>query len=219
MGEQGYPCVPYAVKGLYCTYMFNYSNGSLVSWFKDELLHGYRGNEENFFSYIEKDMKRAPTGILTLPYFGGAATPYQNIHAKGAILNLTLRATDRDVYRSVMEGTAMEMRLNLETASAYGIKVTGATATGGGANSGLWLQAKADIENIPFRTLRSSEGGLCGCAMLQSVAMGQFADLEEAAKLFVQYREEFFPDADVHAAYEEQYSKYKKLYQTLKEFY
>ena len=69
------------------------------------------------------------------------------------------------------------------------------------------------------RSGRASEGGLCGCAMLQSVAMGQFADFEKAAKLFVQYREEFFPDADVHAAYEEQYSKYKKLYQTLKEFY
>ncbi|MFQ7036345.1 MAG: FGGY-family carbohydrate kinase [Candidatus Borkfalkia sp.] len=94
MGEQGYPCVPYAVKGLYCTYMFNYSNGSLVSWFKDELLHGYRGNEENFFSYIEKDMKRAPTGILTLPYFSGAATPYQNIRS-GV---LTSRCGDRPTY-------------------------------------------------------------------------------------------------------------------------
>lgn len=164
MGEQGYPCVPYAVKGLYCTYMFNYSNGSLVSWFKDELLHGYRGNEENFFSYIEKDMKRAPTGILTLPYFGGAATPYQNIHAKGAILNLTLRATDRDVYRSVMEGTAMEMRLNLETASAYGIKVTGATATGGGAQFRIVAASESGYRKHSFPNAAFEPKGGCAAA-------------------------------------------------------
>lgn len=219
MGMEGYPVVPYAVDGLYCTYMFNYSVGSLVNWFRNRLLHGYKGEEKDFFSYIEKDMKETPTGILTLPYFAGAATPYQNIAAKGAMLNLTLQAGDSDVYQSILEGTAMEMRLNAEKAAGYGALVKSVTATGGGANSAKWLQLKADIQNVPIRTLRSSEGGLCGCAMLQSVGMGQSADLIEAAKRFVRYKDSYRPDADRRAAYEGQYLKYKKLYKTLKEFY
>lgn len=219
MGRQGYPLVPYAQEGLYCTYMLNYSSGLLVNWFKNKLLHGYKGEEENFFTYIEKGMKEGPTGILALPYFAGAATPYQNINAKGAILNLDANASDSDVYKSILEGTAMEMRFNAEQVLSYGIDVRSVVATGGGANSKKWLQIKADIQNIPVRTLRSSEGGLCGCAMLQSVAMGKAKNLAEAAEIFVRYKDEFVPDAETHAAYGEQYEKYKKLYKTVKELF
>ena len=219
MGKEGYPLVPYAVEGLYCTYMFNYSSGLLINWFKNALLHGYKGEEKSFFDYIERGMKESPTGILTLPYFAGAATPYQNINAKGAMLNLTASAADADVYKSILEGTAMEMRLNTDVVRKYGIRIRSIVATGGGANSKKWLRLKADIQNIPIRTLRSSEGGLCGCAMLQAVAMGRAKDLAAAAQIFVQYTEKFIPDKAAHAAYAEQYKKYKKIYRTVKEFY
>lgn len=219
MGEQGYPCVPYAVEGLYCTYMLNYTNGSLTSWFKNELMHGYKGEEKSFFEYIERDMENRPTDILLLPYFGGAATPFQNINAKGAVVNLTTQTKDWEFYRSIMEGTSMEMRLNIETCSRYQISVKNITATGGGANSRRWLQCKADILNLPIRTLRSSEGGLCGCAMLQAVAMKKVKDLSAAAKIFVRYREQISPDFEMHAKYANQYNKYKNLYKNIKEFY
>jgi xylulokinase len=113
----------------------------------------------------------------------------------------------------------MEMRLNAEVAGRYAITVEKAVATGGGANSGKWLQIKADIQNIPYKILRSSEGGLCGCAMLQAVALGGVKDLYAARDVFVQYEKEFIPNTDQHAAYEKQYEKYKKLYKTIKEFY
>lgn len=218
MGREGYVCVPYAVPGLYCTYMFNYSCGSLVNWYRKDILHGYCGEEENVYAYLEKT-DDSPSGILVLPYFAGAATPYQNINAKGAILNLSVSMRDADVYKAIMEGTAMEMRLNAENVCKYGIDVRKIVATGGGANSKKWLSLKADIQNVPVRTLRSSEGGLCGCAMLQAVGTGRCKDLAEAAGIFVRYREEFLPDAAKHAAYEGQYQKYKKIYQTVKEFY
>ncbi len=219
MGLQGFPCVPYVRDGMYCTYMLNYTCGQLVKWFKNEIVHGYAGKEDSFFAYIEKGMKEGPTGILTLPYFSGAATPYQNIQAKGAILNLTEKSTDSDLYKSVLEGTAMEMRLNAEKAKKYGIAVKSAVATGGGSNSSKWLTIKADIQNIPIRTLRSSEGGLCGCAVLQAVATGAAKNLDEAVRIFVQYKDEYLPDAARHAAYEGQYRKYKKIYRAVKEFY
>ena len=219
MGRQGYPCVPYAIEGLYCTYILNYSCGSTVNWLRKGIMHGYKGDEKDFFSYIEKDMTDEPTGILTLPYFGGASTPYQNLNAKGVIVNLTTETTDSTLYKSVMEGTAMEMRLNANVAGRYAITVKKAVATGGGANSEKWLQIKADIQNIPYKILRSSEGGLCGCAMLQAVALGTVKNLYEARDIFVQYEKEFIPNVDKHDAYETQYKKYEKLYKTVKEFY
>ena len=219
MGKQGYPCVPYAVDGLYCTYILNFSCGSTVNWLRKKIMHGYKGDEKDFFSYIEKEMTDEPTGILTLPYFGGASTPYQDLNAKGVIVNLTTATRDCDLYKSVMEGTAFEMRLNAETVGRYAITVEKAVATGGGANSEKWLQIKADIQNIPYKILRSSEGGLCGCAMLQSVALGGAKDLFAARDIFVRYKKEFLPNELNHAAYKKHYENYKKLYKTVKEFY
>lgn len=218
MGRQGYPCVPYPVNGLYCTYILNYSCCSTVNWLRKNIMHGYKGDEENYFAYIEKEITDKPTEILTLPYFGGASTPYQDLGAKGAVINLTTRTKDFELFQAMMEGTAFEMRLNAEVVKEYGISVTNTVATGGGANSGKWLQIKANIQNIPIKTLRSSEGGLCGCAMMQAVALGSAKDFYEAREIFVRYEKEFSPNEKVHAAYEAQYEKYKKLYKTLKEF-
>lgn len=219
MGQQGYPCVPYAVDGLYCTYILNYSCGSTVNWLRKGVFHGYKGEEKDFFAYIEKEMKDEPSGILTLPYFGGCATPYQDLDIKGAMLGLTTQTADWQLYRSVMEGTAMEMRLNADIVQEYGIDLKGIVATGGGANSEKWLQIKADIQNLAIKTLRSSEGGLCGCALLQAVAMSSAKSLEEAKEIFVQYGKEFYPRTEKQSAYEKQYTKYKKIYKRIKEFY
>ncbi len=217
MGEMGYPLVPYAIDGMYCTYMLNYSCGSLVNWIRKTIMHNYKGEEENFFSYIEKDMKKDPTGILLLPYFGGASTPYQNINAKGAIVGLRTENSDSDLYKSAFEGTAMEMRVNQDAVKPFGIEIKELTATGGGANSEKWLQIKSDIQNVPIKSLRSGEGGLCGCAMLQAVALNVCKDLFEARDIFVQYKNSFVPEN--HGAYEEQYEKYKKLYFVVKELF
>ncbi len=217
LGRMGYPVIPYAIDGIYCTYILNYSCGSSVNFIRKTVMHNYNGDKADFFKYIEAGMKEGPTGTLFLPYLGGAATPYNDINAKGAIVGVTLDTTDSDLYKSVLEGTAMEMKLNAETVKPYGIIIKRLTATGGGSNSKLWLQLKADIQNVPIKALRSGEGGLCGCAMIQAVAMGTCKDLFEARDIFVRYEKEFTPKDS--ACYDEQYSKYKKLYFTVKELF
>ncbi len=215
MGRQGYPIVPYVAEGLYCTYMLNFSCGSAVSLIRKNWMHDYRGEEKHFFDYMEKRMKDAPSGLLCLPYFGGASTPHQDLLARGAILGLSTATEDHEIYRAVLEGEAMEMRYNADTVKRYGIDVRSAVAIGGGANSAAWLQIKADIQGIPYKTLRSSEGGLCGLAMLQAVALGGVKDLFAARDIFVRYRDSFLPrNGEAYAPY---YEKYKRLYKTIKE--
>ncbi|MBR2465562.1 MAG: hypothetical protein IKB38_01335 [Clostridia bacterium] len=217
MGMAGYPVVPFAKEGLFCTYMLNYSAGSSVNWIRKNIMHGYSGEEEDFFAYMEKNMPSEPSGLLTLPYLGGAATPYQDIDARGAVIGISTETTDAELYRSLLEGTAMEMRLNAEFVKDHGITLKSAVATGGGANSKSWIKIKADVQNIPIKVLRSSEGGLCGCAMLQATALGRARDLYEARDIFVKYAGNTLPDAARHASYEEQYQRYKKIYKAIKE--
>ena len=218
-GKMGYPTVPFAIDGLYCTYILNYSSGSLVNWFRKGVIHGYCGECKNFFEYAESEIPTEPTGLLTLPYFAGSATPYQDSNAKGAIIGLTLGTTDKDIHLSILEGTSYEMRLNLETVKEFGIEITNAVATGGGANSKPWLQIKSNITNLTLSTLRSSEGGLCGVALLQAVAMGTAKDFEDAKKVFVRYTDTFTPDTIAQEKYNKVYKKYKNLYKTIKELY
>ena len=111
----------------------------------------------------------------------------------------------------------MEMRLNADVVGRYGITVKNLVATGGGANSDAWLQIKADVQGVPVKKLRSAEGGLCGCAMLQAVAMRGIA-LQEAKKIFVRYTGEFTPEERRRELYSKRYERYKKLYKTVKEF-
>lgn len=218
MGRQGYACVPYAIDGLYCSYIVTYASGSVINWFKNDILHQYKGEEGTAFAYLEKGMNDGPSGLLTLPYFAGSYIPYQDIYAKGAIVGLTTSTTDSDLYKSVMEGLAMEMKFEVEAAKKYGIQVKSAVATGGGANSDKWLQIKSDIQGIPYTTLRSSEGGLCGCAILQAVALGG-KNYEEAVKIFVKKKKSFKSNREKAKAYKPYYKKYKKLYKSLKELF
>ncbi len=219
MGEQGYPVVPYAVEGLYCTYVLNFSRGSTVDWLRKSIMHKYSGEEKDFFEYMEKGLDQTPSGILWLPYFGGAATPFQNVNAKGAIVNLTTKTKDVDFYKGLLEGMAMEMRLNMDETAKYGIDYKRIVVTGGGATSPISLQIKANVENKSLYTLRSSEGGLCGVAMLSAVALGAVKDIKEAKEIFAIYDSEVLPNKDIHAEYSEQYKKYKKTYETIKELY
>lgn len=218
-GRMGYPAVPFAKDGVYCTYILSYSSGSLVNWFKNSIIHGYVGEKENFFEYIEDKIDDKTNELLLLPYFAGCANPYQDGHAKGAILNLTLDSTDSDVYRAILEGTSFEMKLNLDIVKDFGVNIKKVVATGGGANSDKWLQIKADITGLNLKTLRSSEGGLCGVAILQAVALGQFNDLESARDKFVRYKKEFKPKKENCNQYVNKYEKYKKIYKTLMEMY
>lgn len=218
MGRQGYPVVPYVIDGLYCTYMLNFSCGSTINWFRKKIMHEYKGDEKDFFSYVEKTMTDEPTDIYVLPYFGGASTPYQNLNAKGAILNLTTETSDAQLYKAIMEGMAMEMRLNAQVAKKYCVNIKNIVATGGGANSKKWMQIKADIQKVPIKTLRSSEGGLCGCAMIQAVALGAVKSFEEAKQIFVVYNNSFCPNKDISDKYDNYYKKYKKIYKQLRGF-
>ena len=216
MGEKGYPCVPFLDDNTYCTYILNFSCGSAVNFFRKKLLNWDKEKNGDFFECMEKNIDRNPTAILTLPYFSGAGTPYQDNDACGAILGLKTTTDTWEVYQSILEATAYEMKLNMEVVEKYGIKIQNIVATGGGANSPKWLQKKADIQGIPVKRLQVSEGGLCGLAMLQSVALKTSKNLVDAKEKFVKYGYEFLPDKTYSEQHIKQYSKYKKLYSTLK---
>lgn len=216
MAKKGYPVVPF-INGLYCTYILNYSCGAAVGWFNKNVMHGYCGQKRDFFSYMEDLMcVDLPTNEMCLPYFSGASTPYQDNDIKAAIINVGTQTTDAQLYQSIVESTIYEMKLNAETIKGYGVEIKNLVATGGCSLSNKWMQLKSNIQNVSVKVLRSNEGGLCGCAILQALALNSELNVNQARKLFVRYKNEFVPNISVGNEFVEKYEKYKKLYFAIK---
>ena len=205
--DDNYCVVPYF--GNYVSYAFSYTGGELLRWCRDALCR--RDHAE-----LQSGPYGGPTGLLVLPHFAGAATPYMDSGSRGAIVGLTLATTDRDIYLASMEAVAYEMRLNRDRLAASGVRFDRLVATGGGAKSKLWMQMKADVLGVPFDTLETEDAGTVGCAMLAGVAAGLFTDLASAAKTMVRKTGTFAPDPARHAAYSRIFERYDKLYNAVR---
>ena len=211
MARGFFSVVPYVVPGKYVAYAFSYTGGALIQWAMETF--GKGETNESMEKAYEKD---EPTGLLVLPHFAGAATPYMDTGSKGAILGLTVATTAADLYRACMEGVVYEMRLNYEALSGSGIRFTRLNTTGGGAKSKLWMQMKADVLNLPITALKTVDAGTVGSAMLTGIAVGLFSDLSDAASHMVQERETYYPREEMHKKYMVIYERYKAVYNAVR---
>ncbi len=222
MFDSNFVMIPYiGAVDSYVTYAFSFNGGSLLKWYRDNLaaLEAKAFSEKGISPYdgFNAQMKAGkPSGLLVLPYFSGAATPYMDASVTGAILGITDSTMSIDIYQALMEGVTYEMMLNLECLQKAGIEVSELRATGGGARAEGWLQMKADILNKKIVTLGNAQSGTLGCIMMSGVACGVYESLEAAADIFVKTGKEYLPNPENHERYMEYYEKYKKLYPEVK---
>lgn len=211
MSKGFFSVVPYAVPGKYVSYAFSYTGGALMQWCMETFGKG-ETNESMELAYNQDE----PTGLLVLPHFAGAATPYMDTGSKGAILGLTTVSTAADIYRACMEGVAYEMRLNYEALSGSGIHFEKLHATGGGARSKVWMQMKADMLNLPIIALKTVDAGTVGSAMLTGIAVGLFRDLQDAAEHMVEETVTYYPRQSMHEKYMKIYERYRAVYNAVR---
>ncbi|MFD0716556.1 L-fuculokinase [Paenibacillus sp. GCM10027626] len=210
-----YNCAPHLFSGMYLSYAFNFTGGSLLQWYKDgfgkaEAIEAERKGISPF-EHLNDRAADVPTDLLVIPHFAGSGTPTMNPAAKGVIHGLTLSTEPKHIYRALMEGINYDMLYNLECLNCTGIRVDTLRAVGGGARSALWMQMKADIMNRQVETLHVSEAGTLGVAIQAGVAAGIYRSVEEAVRQLVQVKETFYPDPERAAIYAGHYERYKEL--------
>ena len=225
MLDRHYACVPHAIPGLYVTYAFNFSSGSLLQWYRDRFAARECAEAEarGLSVYRLLDEAAARTGslaviddsLLVLPHFAGAGTPYMNPSAQSAILGLTLQTPASRLYLGLLEGVAFEMRCNLDALSAAGVRIDEIRAVGGGARSPLWLQIRADVTGRRITTLDLAEAGTIGAAVLAGTATGIFSSVNEGYGRLVRPGRTYEPDLRRQAIYDRKYERYRRLYDLL----
>jgi xylulokinase len=217
----GYAIAPYVIPGKYVCYAFSYTGGALVQWCVDTLGKQEKEHAQREGRKVNQILERmqgtdGPTGLLVLPHFAGAGTPYMDMGSKGAVVGLTVASTFQDIYLACMEGVVYEMKLNVEKLKEAGISFQMLRATGGGANSQCWMQMKADILEIPVQALDASDAGTVGSAMLTGIALGCFESLEDAAAHMVRSKEVYEPRQEQCERYRKVYQRYRRLYQAIR---
>ena len=224
MYKRYFSVVPYVIPGKYVAYAFSYTGGALIDWCVGSLAKAEKREAEargiSVNALLEEAYRAehgdAPSGLLVLPHFAGAATPYMDTGSRGAILGLTTDTGVAEIYRGCMEGVAYEMTLNARAVRDSGVNYKKLHATGGGARSAEWMQMKADMLNVPIVALKTADAGTVGSAMLTGVAIGVFKDLPDAASHMVEPIHTYTPRPELHRRYMEIYERYEQVYRAVR---
>jgi xylulokinase len=221
MYESYYPCYCYTKKDMYFTFALNHIGGILFKWYRDNL--GYAEVKESeelgigAYQLMESKAPKGPSSVLILPHFNGSGTPWCDLDSKGAILGLTMATTRHDIVKGILDSLTYELKINIETMKKAGIIINELRTVGGAAKSSIWLQIKADITGCKVSTLKVREAACLGAAILAGVAIGAYSSIDEGVKQTVDLKDIYEPNDKLRSLYDEKYSIYSNVYDTLRE--
>lgn len=212
-------CVP----GHYICEALLRTGTSLVTWFVEHFgPAGADGPVRGAEVLLEAEAARvAPgcEGLVLLPHWNAAGTPYWDVEARGAVVGWTPAHGKAHFYRAVLEGLAMELRLTIDgIAGVTGEPINSLVTTGGGARSPLWRQIVADVTGRDVILVASTELTSLGAGMLAATGAGAFPDVPAAAAAMSRDVETISPIPRQQEIYNALFERaYRPLYPALRE--
>jgi xylulokinase len=202
-----------------------FATGACLRWWRDTFAQvEHQGAQQlglDVYDLMTLEASKAPAGCkghLFFPFLNGQVTPTYDNCARGGSIGLTLAHDRGTIIRSVLEGTAFELRMVSEALEkVLGRPFDSLRLTGGGAKSDLWTQIQSDVYGKLISTLRVSECTTFGAAILGAVAAGVFHSVKEAVEALVHTRSTIEPDLKNHELYSDLYAIFCETYRVLRE--
>jgi xylulokinase len=186
------------------------TSGVSLKWFTRSIL----GVES--FSAVDGEidkLKPGSGGLIFLPYLSGERTPHLDASARALFCGLTLGHGKYHMARAVMEGVTFSLRDCMRLLIGMGIPCERVIASGGGANSDVWLQMQADVLEREVYKNSASEQACLGAAITAGVGVGAYSSFREACDLLVRFEDRTFtPIAENVKIYREYYEIFRELY-------
>lgn len=197
----------------------------VASWCREEFGGGASGDTASAGTVADELEAAAAAlpigaeGLLTLPYWNAAQTPYWDPLARGAVIGWHGRHTPAHLYRSILEGVGFELRLHLERLEeATGRRISSIRMVGGGARSPLWVQIIADITQRRVRVCADGEVSAAGAALLAWAFLGGSGVADRAGtEATVPGGCDVDPAASTAAGYDALFAVHRRLYGQLRE--
>lgn len=158
-------------------------------------------------------------GLSFVPALTGAMAPRWEASARGCFYGLTPAHGAGHLIRAVLEGCAFAMRDVITRLSALGLSAERLRLSGGGSQSALWAQIRADLMNLPVEVANVPDTCPIGAAMLAAVGTGQVADLATAAALAGGQPRTVTPRPANSPSYLGAYHRYRALFEALSPLY
>lgn len=198
--------------------------GGSMKWFAEQFGASFAGDDgdRSVFSKIDDEAATAAPGsdgVVFLPYMAGERSPIWDARAKAVWFGLSYSVGRAQMARALMEGVAYSLRHNLDTAREAGASPDVLYPAGGGANSRVWTQIKADVTGLPFAVPNPGSAATLGAAMLAGVGVGVWNSFGDAVRDTVRISRTQNPDPSARDAYDRGYGKYLALYESVKNLY
>lgn len=182
-------------------------SGGAVRWTQRML--GLSGDAE-----LDALAASAPTGaggVTFVPALAGAMTPVWRPHARGTLHGLAAGHDRAHVARAVLEGLAFAARDVVVRLGELGLPARDVLLLGGGAQSRIWAQIRADVLGVPHHVAARTDATPIGAAMIAAVAAGLAPDLATLAALAPPPSATFTPDAAAGPLAAAAYARYQRL--------
>jgi gluconokinase len=153
-------------------------------------------------------------GLIFLPYLSGERAPIWNSNAKGTMFGLTLRHGREHMVRAAMEGVAMGITSIAKVLAELAGPAQSIRASGGFANSPLWLQMLADMMDAEVEVPDVHEASALGAAMLALCAVGELSDWTDM-KDSIRITDRYIPNPEHRSVYSELSAQFTSLYAAL----
>jgi L-ribulokinase len=152
-------------------------------------------------------------GLIALDWLNGCRTPLMDGRRSGAFVGITLDTRPEQLYRAMLEATAMGLRWIVETMREAGVAVERFVAGGGlPAKSPLLMQICADVLGAEIHQAASEQSVAVGAAILGCVAAGSHSTIEAAITAMARAREDVvYRPGEGRGKYEELYRLYREL--------
>jgi len=156
---------------------------------------------------------------LFLPHLQGERAPLWDGQTRGVFARLDPSAGAPEMARGVLEGVAYAVRLAFDALrQSSAVEPAVINIGGGGAQSDLWCQIRADVLGTPLRRCVAPESAALGAAILAGQSQDASTPLAQVVRRLVRFDRVFEPDrgmADYHAA---RLGQYRRLYEDLRGF-
>ena len=211
-----------ATPGLYSLETFMGGGTFNLTWFVerfsavDPRALGLDVSAESILEMAAAQLPPGAEGLLVLPYWTGALTPYWDHDARGVILGLSGIHGKSHVYRALLEGIAFEQRLLTEGSEAVlADPVERLVVLGGGSRSLVWCQIISDVLRRPVDIVREPESTSLGAGMLAASALGLHASVADAAAAMSGLARRHEPNAPTSNRYDALFAVYRDIYPSL----
>ncbi|HEB30756.1 MAG TPA: xylulokinase [Spirochaetes bacterium] len=217
----------HSVPGQWCQLSCINAAAGSFQWFADNFADLERLESEkkgiSVYEILEEKASSVPAGsdkLFFLPYLAGERHPHTDANARGVFFGYHMGHTKAHAVRAVLEGVAYSFRDCLDVIKGLGTDIREIRATGGGAQSRLWLNIMANVSGEPIVTMEAEQGGAAfGAAILGSIGAKFFDNLKEACTKLVKTRAPLEPDKKEKSLYDNYFRFFRSLYPLLKDSY